>query len=241
MDKTEFKSLVKEIILEVKKEKKDQEDSSYLKKKDKDTDYLNGEKSKYRKDVDNDPSKTVDSLVKKIAGAVKKIDSKITVILDDHNDISIKLDGVFSIRVKPKFSGNYDVEAFRNMSDRIYAIGLDGDQVLNFIRVNFAVSKKSYVQTAYDKSMDNMIDSSTKKAKELPKGSGVKEKEVSEKDKEDAVTDKKDQPDSPMTPVNEKNIEKQSDHSVEKNKEMPKIQKMVKKEVDDDLTKSWKK
>jgi hypothetical protein len=241
MDKIAFKSLVREIILEVKKEKKNQDDSTYLKKKDKETDYLNGEKDKYRKDVDNDPSKTVDSLVKKISGAVKKIDAKITVELDDHNDISIRLAGVFSIRVKPKFSGNYDVEAFRNMSDRIYAIGLDGDQVLNFIRVNFAISKKSYVQSAYDKSMSNLEDNSKKKSKELPKGDAVKEKEVSNKDKEDAVTDKKDQPDSPMSVVDEKDIERQADHNVEKNKEMPKIQKMVKKEIDDDLTKSWKK
>jgi hypothetical protein len=241
MDKNEFKSFLREVILEVKKENKDYEDSSYFKKKDKQNDYLNGEQDKYRKDVDNDPSKTVESLVKKIEYAVKRIDKKITVELDDHNDITIILAGVFRVRVIPKWSGIFDVEAFRNMSDRIYAVGLDNEQVLNFIKVNFAVTKKSYVQTAYDKSMSNLEDKSKKKAKELPKGESVKEKDIPEKDKEDEVSEKTDQPDSPMSVVKETDIQKQSDHGVEKNKEMSKIQKMIKTEVDDDLTKSWKK
>jgi len=228
MKKIEFRNFVKSIILEVKKEKGSGENC-----------YLNGEKDKFKKDVDNKESETVHKLLGQIETAVKKIDKNISVILDDHNDIMVKHPGIFSIRVKPKWSGIFDVEAFRNMSDRVYAIGLDVKQVMNFIKVNFVANKKSYVQTAYDKSIGNLKDDSEKKAKELPKGNAVKQKEVGDKDKEDDVTDKKDEPDSPMKPVED--VKRQEDHNVEKNKEMPKIQKMVKKEVDDDLTKNWKK
>jgi plasmid maintenance system killer protein len=228
MKKDEFINLVKTVILEVKKEKAD--------KKDKDDSYLNGEKSKFRKDIDNDPSKTVQSLIKKIESAVKSIDKKIEVCQDYHNDISVKLKGVFSIRINPKWSGIYDVEAYRNMSDRVFAVGLSEEQVLNFIKVNFAINKKSYVQTAYDKSIDNLKDNSEKKVKDLPKVEPVKNMEVPKKDIENAVTDKKDEPNAPMATVKEKDVERQEDHVVEKNKEMPKMQKMIKKEVDNDLT-----
>lgn len=229
MKRDEFKNFLKEVILEVKKEKKEKE-SLTTPEKHGDKNYLNGEKNKFKRDLDNDPEKTVCKLMSQIEGIVKKIDKNITVVLDDHNDISIKFPGVFSIRVKPRWSGNFDIEAFRNMSDRVYAIALDNEQVLNFIKVNFSISKKCYVQSAYDKSMENLKDDSKKKSKDLPKGEPVKHKEVPDKDIKDQVTDKKDKPDAQLSVVDEKNIEKQSDHAIEKNKEMPKIQKMIKKE-----------
>jgi hypothetical protein len=239
MKRDEFKNFVKSIILEVKKDKKEAPKSDADKKGSKS--YLDNEKSKYRKDVNNDPADTVQKLVASIRAIVNKIGKKIEVVLDDHNDIMVRQKGVFYIRVSPKWSGIFDVEAYRNMSDRIYAVALTNDQVLDFIKVNFSEKKPSYVQAAYDKSMNHLKDASDKKAKELPKGETVKHIDVPAKDIEDAVTDKNDLPDAPMATVKEKDMERQEDHGVEKNKEMPKVQKMIKKEVDDDLTKNWKK
>lgn len=235
MNKNQFRNFVKEIILEVKKEKSEKEELPYLEKKDGTTNYLNGEKSKYKKNIDNKPNHTAHALLAKIEKAVKKIGDDISVKLDDHNDITVILPGMFRIRVRPNWSNNYNVEAFRNMSDRVYAVGLDDKQVLNFIKVNFAANKKSCQQKSYDKSMDNLKDKTDKKATELPKTEKVDEKDVPAKEKEES----EDEQDAPMSVAEEP--KRQEEYGVEKNKEMPKIQKMIKKEVDGDLTKNFKK
>jgi predicted dienelactone hydrolase len=238
MKKDEFRNIVKSIILEVKKEKKSEVDDT---KPEKNSDYLDQETPKYRRDLDNDPNKTSTKLLASIRPIVNKLGKNIQVVMNDNRDIMVKQPGIFSILIKPKWAGMFDVEAFRNMTDRVYAVGLSYEQVINFIKVNFASENKSYVQKAYDKAKDQTEDSTKKKAKELPKTEPVKYMKVADKDIEDAVTDKNDQPDSQMSTVKEKDMERQEDHSVEKNKEMPKVQKMIKKEVDDDLTKNWKK
>lgn len=241
MKKSEFKKFVKTVLLEVKKDRSAKDDSSKKNKKVS-SDYLKNETPKYRDDVDNDPDETPKKLVKSIRPIVNKIGKNIEVYRDDHGDVVVKQPGVFYIRINPKWDGIFDVEAYKNLTDRIYAPSLNYDQVIDFIKVNFInSSKKSYVQTAFDKVRQNLKDNSDKKSKELPKSNAVKEKTVSEKDTEDAVANKKDDPSSPMAPVDVKKVELQSDHGVEKNPEMKKIQKMIKKEVDDDLTKSWKK
>ena len=237
MKKTDFKNLVKTIICEVKKAKKESDVSN----ENSGDDYLNQEKSKFRANVENDPKETATSLLKSVTSLVKKIDKDNCAELDDHGDIKASQPGVFYIRISPKWAGMYDVEAYKNMSDRIYAIGLNKNQVMDFIKVNFSEKKTGYVQSAYDKSLGNLKDNSEKKSKELPKGEPVKTKDVAKSDKEDAVTEKTDQPDSPLKTVDDKKIERQEDHGVEKAKNMPKAQKMSKKTVDDDLTKSWKK
>jgi hypothetical protein len=231
MNKDEFRNLVKTVILEVKQEKSKEPD--YMKRKDKKS-YLNGEKSKYQRNVDNKVDKTAHALLDKIVNVVKGIDTNIEAILDDHNDISVRLPGVFRIRIRPNWSNNYTVEAFRNMSDRVYAVGLDGKQVLNFIRVNFVANKKGYVQSAYDKVVDQMKDKTEKKAGELPKTEKVPNKEVPEKDKEDLSKDEDHDQSAPMSVAEEP--ERQEDHGVEKAKNMSKAVAMSKKDVDDSLT-----
>lgn len=242
MNKESFRHFVKSILLEVKKERSGKKDSNSDEKPNKNQSYLDNESTKYKRDINNDPNETLKKMVSKIKTAVAKISKGISVNLDDHNDITVLNPGLFKIRVKPKWSGMFDVEAYVNMSDRVYAIGLNASQVLDFIKVNFAQEggRKSYVQTAYDTAINQTKDAS-KRAKDLPQGEKVKEKEVPDKEIEDAVSDKKDNPDAPMSVITDKNVVRQEDHDVEKNKEMPKIQKMIKKEVDDDLSKSWKK
>lgn len=228
MNKEQFRQYVKSILLEVKKEKDDG-----TKKEPKAKDYLDSTASKYKKDVDGGFDETSAKLVQQIERIVKKIDKQASCVLDDHNDITAILPGEFRIRISPRGASLFNVEAFRNMTDRVYAIALSAEQVIDFVKVNFAIRKKGYVQSAYDKSMENMKDASEKKSKELPKGETVKSIEVPEKDVEDAVTDKKDLPDAPMSPAEEP--KRQEDHGVEKAKNMPKAVKMAHKEVDDTL------
>jgi predicted dienelactone hydrolase len=228
MNKEQFRQYVKSILLEVKKEKDDGD-----KKDPKAKNYLDSTQSKYKKDVEGDFNETSAKLVKQIERLVKTIDKSASVVLDDHNDITAILPGEFRIRINPVGASLFNVEAFRNMSDRVYAIALSKEQVIDFVKVNFVARKKGYVQSAYDKSMDNMKDASDKKSKELPKGNPVKAIQVSDKNKEDAVTDKKDLPNAPMSPAEDP--KRQEDHDVEKAKNMAKAQKMSKKVVDDTL------
>lgn len=225
----EFKNFVRSIISESKKKKSD-EDSEKKEKTAIAKDYLDQETSKYRKDIDNEPSENIHKLLASIRAVVNKIGKKIEVFKDDHNDIMVRQAGIFYIRINPKWFGSFDVEAYRNLSDRIIAVGLNYTQLINFIKVNFSDKKASYVQTAYNKSKENLEDRSVKKAKELPKTEPVKNKEVPAKEKEDAVTDKDDEPNAPMAAVEEKDIKRQEDYGVEKNKRMAPMQKMIKKE-----------
>lgn len=228
MNKEQFRQYVKSILLEVKKEK-----DSGDKKDPKSKDYLDSTEPKYKRDVDGDFGDTSAKLLQQIERLVKKIDKQASAVLDDHNDITAILPGEFKIRITPTGASLFNVEAFRNMTDRVYAIALSKEQVIDFVKANFVARKKGYVQSAYDKSMENMKDASEKKAKDLPKGEPVKAIEVPEKEKEDAVTDKKDLPDAPMSPAEEP--KRQEDHDVEKAKNMAKAQKMSKKVVDDTL------
>ncbi len=227
MNKDQFRSFVKQIISEVKKEKSKGGEVGYADKKVSPNSYLNGEKNHYTHDVDPKSNTTVHALLNKIKKTVRGIDKNIAAKLDDHNDITVLLPGIFKIRIRPNFENNYNIEAFRNMTDRVYAIGLDEKQVMNFIRVNFAVHKKGSVQKAYDKSMDNLKDKTEKKSAELPKTEKVKNLEPTEKEKEDAVSNDENPQDEPMRVAEEP--KRQEDHDVEKNKVMPKIQKMIRK------------
>lgn len=228
MNKEQFRQYVKSILLEVKKEKDDGD-----KKDSKSKDYLDNTESKYKRDVDGDFNNTSARLVQQIEKIVRKIDKNASVVLDDHNDVTAILPGEFRIRVSPVGASLFNVEAYKNMTDRVYAIALSNEQVIDFVKANFVARKKGYVQSAYDKSMENMKDASEKKSKELPKGEPVKPVEVTDKEKEDAVTDEKDLPDAPMYPSEEP--KRQEDHGVEKAKNMAKAQKMAKKVVDDTL------
>jgi hypothetical protein len=228
MNKKQFRQYIKSILLEVKKERVDGN-----KKEPNVKNYLDSTQSKYTANVDRDHKNSGEKLSQEVERIVKKIDKNATCILDDHNDITASLSGEFKIRISPVGADLFNVEAYRNMTDRVYAISLSKEQVIDFVKVNFSVRKKGYVQSAYDKSMENMKDASEKKSKELPKGEPVKPIEVTDKDVEDAVTDKKDLPNAPMSPVVEP--KRQGDHDVEKSKNMAKAQKMSKKVVDDTL------
>jgi hypothetical protein len=235
MNKEQFRQYVKSIILEVKKDKKENSEKTDTKS----SDYLNNTDSKYKRDVDGKFGETSAKMVKQIERIVKKIDKNASVVLDDHNDITAILPGEFRIRVSPKGAGLFNVEAYKNMTDRVYAVSLSTEQVIDFVKINFVARKKGYVQSAYDKSMDNLKDSSEKKSKDLPKSNAVKKVEVSDKDKED-LSKKHDQS-IPLEPVDEKDVERQEDHDVEKPKNMAKSLKTAHKEIDGELTKSWKK
>ena len=230
MKKNEFHNFVKSIILEVKKEKKVSDE------KEKSKDYLNNEEPKYKRDVDKKHDESTSKLIKSIRAIVNKIGKGINVVGDVRGNVVVEMPEMFYVKITPKWSGIYDVEAFKDLTDRIYAVGLSYQQILDFIKVNFSKDKTGYVQSAYDKSMNNIKDSSEKKSKDLPKGEVVKHKEVFNKDKEDLSKDH-DQSNSLET-IKEKDIERQEDHGIEKPKTMSSAVKMSKKTIDDELVTS---
>lgn len=223
MKKEEFQKFVKSIILEVKKEKKD----SVL--------WGDSTASKYRSDIERDSDTDASTkLVDEIDKIVKKIDKSASCVLDDHNDITAILPGVFRIRIAPKGAGIFDVEAFRNMTDRVYAIALSKEQIIDFVKVNFAAKKKGYVQSAFDKSRENAKDAGDKRSKDLPKSEPVDHKKVPDKDIEDAVKDKKDTPNVQMSLAEKP--KRQEEYGVEKPENMKKAVAMSKKDVDSSHT-----
>lgn len=218
MTTSNLKSIIRKLILEAKLEKR--KEDSEKESKNKKTTSLELEKS--------------------LITIAKKINKNIVVKIDDHGDVRVDLDGKFYVRIRPNFNNNFDVEAYRNLSDRIYAISQTFEQVKEFVKVNFSSEKDDYVTTSYK--TGQTPEDKTKKSKDLPETEKVSEKEVEKSEIE--VADEKsggdERQDAPLEPVAKK-IEKQSDHDVEKAKNMKKAEKMSKKVVDDDLTKDWTK
>lgn len=230
--RNEFRELVSQIITEVKN------DSKLVKDPTPPTDYKDVETNKYQRDVTTDTGESSSKLVNDVKNALKKVNPEVTVQLDDHNDVTAILPGVFKIRISAKWSGVFNVEAYKNMTDRVYAIGLNYQQVLDFVKVNFSTKKRAgYVQTAYDTGTAGQKDNSEKRDSSIPKGEPIDKKEVPSKD----IEKNDDAPGAPMEPVKDKALDQNKDVTTKKPDAMKKAQTMSKKNVDDDLTKSWKK
>ena len=98
--------------------------------------------------------RTKDEILDDILKAAKAIDSSITVVWDDNDDISIKARDMFQVRVTPRWENSYNIEAMIRNEDRIYITNQTIDQVIAFLKINLK-NATTRTEKAYDKSKKN--------------------------------------------------------------------------------------
>lgn len=176
-----------------------------------------------------DFEKTCLEIQEELDKEVKKIDKKYSVVKNDAGNFEMCGCEPHHIFVRPRWYNNFEVLAFKDKTDRTKKIGLNYDEVKDFLKTTLSNTDQNYVNKAYNKNAENSRD------KEKKKNQGDKPQETDEK-VVDAVEKKEDLPDQPMQDVNIKKIEKQVDHSVKGEKQKYKYPK----QSDDDLTVKFK-
>lgn len=160
---------------------------------------------------------------------VKKINKDYSIKLNDAGNFELCECDPYHVDVRPRWEDNFEVLAYKDSSDRTKKIGLSLEEVVEFLKEYLKEGQKNYVDSAYQKSVDNSKDKELKKKKE----DGPQE---TEEKVENAVEKKEDLPDQPMQDVNLKKIEKQSDHSINGEK----VKYKAPKKSDDSLTVKFK-
>jgi hypothetical protein len=206
-----FRKMVKEAINEAKKSRKEKSKPIPKDSQQQDRAYQGDRRNAGKVDKSN----TTDAKVEELTKIAQKAYKGSTVFFDDHKDIRVEAKNKLSIRINEKYENNFDVEAFKNMTDRIYAIGLTYDQLKDFIKVNLEkIEDLDYVGSAHKKVDDNREDKSKKKADGPIKTEPVKQVEVPKKEKEEPT--KEDKPDKPMEDADAEDVKKQSDFKAAK-------------------------
>lgn len=170
-------------------------------------------------------NKTKEEILDTILKAAKSIDPSITVVWDDHDDISVSARDMFRVRIIPRWEDNYNIEAFIRNEDRIYVTNQHLDQVIEFLKINLK-NAATHTYIAYEKSKTNAMlknDQTPKPDKGLPQKDKPKtlpltnEPLSTTKNKDRNYTEKqtkeeKDLPEKPMYEV--ASFKKQVDHKV---------------------------
>lgn len=176
-----------------------------------------------------DFEKTCLEIQEELDKEVKKIDKKYSVVKNDAGNFEMCGCDPHHIFVRPRWYNNFEVLAFKDKTDRTKKIGLNYDEVKEFLKATLNNTDQNYVNKAYNKAAENSVD----KEKKKNQGDGPQKTDVKV---EDAVEKKEDLPDQPMQDVNLKKVEKQVDHSVKGEKPKYKFPK----QKDDDLTVKFK-
>jgi hypothetical protein len=174
-----------------------------------------------------DFEKTFDDIVEKLSSSVNKLNKSYAFSMNDAGNFSMCGCEPYHIDVRPRWYNNFEVLAYKDTSDRTKKVGLDFDGVIEFLKDYLTTDGQNYVDTAFNKSVDNSKDKEDKKSK------GGTEFDT---EADDAVEKKEDMPDQPLQQVQIKKIEKQSDHSVKGEK----VKYKAPKKSNDDLTVKFK-
>jgi hypothetical protein len=179
--KESFRDLIREVIFEVKTSKrKDNNENKTDNSKDvgrEDKAYLRNRKNDEK--ADNDADLTNEALRQLLEKEAHKVDDTIKVYWDDHKDLKVDASEKLYIKINRRFTNSFDVEAYKRMADRIYAINLTLEQLKDFVRVNLEkINGPDCKTTAYNKSIDHKIDKTNAPKKDDPKPNSIKQKEV---------------------------------------------------------------
>ena len=160
----------------------------------------------------NSKEEILDVITKAAQGAEKSS----TVVWDDHDDIMINVRDLNSIRITPRWSNSYNIEAFTKNEDRIVVVGQSLDQVVSFIKENLK-NQETNTEKAYKKSVDNekekSIDAPDKGLNQKDKPSPKKIGAASNKNKDfNEDLEKKNPQNTPMEEL--KNQKKQDEHPI---------------------------
>jgi hypothetical protein len=207
---SQFKSTVKRILKEeVEKSSTDKKIFKRLPELNKGTDL----KDIIPHKVD---SKSKEEILDVITKAAQGAEKSSTVVWDDHDDIMINVRDLNSIRITPRWSNSYNIEAFTKNEDRIVVVGQTLEQVLSFIKENLK-NQETNTEKAYKKSVDNekekSIDAPDKGLNQKDKPSPKKVGDTSNKNKDfNEDLEKKHPQNTPFEEVGK--LKKQDEHSV---------------------------
>jgi len=219
MNKSEFKSLVKQILMEEVEKRK--LPTSPVPQDDGKGTYLRQGPAKYNSE----------QLRSELDTIVKSIDKNFNAIWDDHGDLTVDARGLLKVRITPKWDNYFDAEIIIKGQERVKLFGQSWEQMKKFIKENYSNLESTVVNVdnALKKVDTNREDQSPKPDKGIPQDDKPKVKSVSDTKNKDLTfnqpaSDKKE--DVEQTDV-KKDVKKQSDF-----KEEPPVK--LKKEKDDD-------
>jgi len=167
----------------------------------------------FASDANSKDLKTKEALLADLIKTVGSSDESISVVWDDHDDLMVSARDLKYIRISPRWTDSYVIEMMTRNDDRIWATGLNWDQVKDFVKVNLKELNKqpNSVEKAYDKSYRNREDQTPAPDKGLPQKDKPKVVSTDEppktnknKDKdytEKQVKSKEDEPNQPMKEV----------------------------------------
>ena len=222
LQRAKLKVLIKRMIRENMQTKKDEDTPN-------DSYDPQDVKDRVRQEKERDEGKSFEDILKKLSSAAKSIDPKIIVSFDDHKDFNVEVPQAFRVRISPRWENNFDVEAFVESNDRIKVIGLTLDQVIDFIKTNFADKVKDNVKKAMDKVDDQKKDKTKIPKPDVDGTKGVKEFKP-EKKTQDMTKKDEDLPGAQMREV-PSDVKRQNKFTDKDNKVSPPKHKLDKELV----------
>jgi hypothetical protein len=202
MNKAQLQGLIKEVMEDMSKQA--------LKAKLKKLVVESMEEIKYEKED------TVVEDMEAIEKIAKEYNKDATVKLGDDKNYWINETVPHKFHIRPQSEGVYDVQYFKDDTDRTKKLNLKFEELKKFIKDTLSNKDLNYVKTAYNKTAGNSEDQIEKG--EIPTHHKFVKKEVKDtkndnKDyTEPMVKNEKDLQDKPMYAVEK--FEKQSDHSI---------------------------
>ena len=202
MNKAQLQGLIKEVMEDMSKQA--------LKAKLKKLVVESMEEIKYEKED------TVVEDMEAIEKIAKEYNKDATVKLGDDKNYWINETVPHKFHIRPQSEGIYDVQYFKDDTDRTKKLNLKFEELKKFIKDTLSNKDLNYVKTAYNKNAENSEDQIEKG--EIPTHHKFVKKEVKDtkndnKDyTEPMVKNEKDLQDKPMYAVEK--FEKQSDHPI---------------------------
>jgi hypothetical protein len=204
MNKSELKNLINEVMQDIAKES--------LKNKLKKLISEEIEEIKYEK------KETVAEQMEELEKVVKETHKDGIVELGDDKNYWVKECFPHAFHIRPQSQDIYDVQYFKDKTDRTKKLGLKFDELKEFVKETLKSKELNYVKKAYNKVADSTKDKVEKAAQGLPQDNKPIKKELKDtkndnKDYiEQQVKDEKDMPEKPMREVEK--FKKQSEHPI---------------------------
>lgn len=183
---------------------------------------------RFGSDSNSRDSMSKEELLSDLNKVVNGIDSSITVVWDDHDDLMVSARDLKFIRISPRWEDYYVIEMMTRNEDRVWVTGLSWEQVKEFVKANLKDYKKdpTKVEKAYDKSYRNREDQIPAPDKGMPQKDKPTLKPLTNEPQKDTTKNKdknytekqvKNEDDLPEKPMREvKDVKKQIDHKVQK-------------------------
>ena len=163
-----------------------------------------------------------EGLLADMCKVTQAIDTTVSVIWDDHDDLMVSARDLKYIRISPRWEDYYVIEMMTRNEDRVWVTGLNWEQVKEFVKTNLKSLKNqpTAVDKAYDKSYRNREDQTPSPDKGLPQKDKPKIKPLTNEPQKDTAKNKE-------KDYTEKQVKKDDDLPEKPMKEVGKIKRQL--------------